>query len=145
MKIATARLALATLTGLLSIGLVTAASAGPANGQWRNQEEPGLIEIYDCGPKLCARGMPAPEEKAAAGLRDEKNPDPALRNRPVSGIEILRDFSGGPKVWTGGSIYRPQDGKTYKGRIELIDEGTLKLTGCVMEPFCKSIIWKRAS
>ena len=134
------------LAGLLLLGTTTPADASPAAGQWRSQQEDGVIEIYDCGQKLCGRGMPTPEQQAAAvAIRDVKNPDPALRSRSLLGIEVLQGFTGGPKLWTGGSIYRPQDGKTYKGRIELIDESTLKLTGCVMEPFCKSIIWKRAS
>jgi uncharacterized protein (DUF2147 family) len=138
--------AVPALAVVLLIGSATTAAAAPAAGQWRSQTEDGVIEIYDCGEKLCGRGMPTPEQRAAAvNLRDVKNPDPALRSRPLNGIEVLQGFAGGPKVWTGGSIYRPQDGKTYKGRIELVDDNTLKLTGCVMEPFCKSIIWKRAS
>ena len=132
------------LAGLVLLGTMTPADASPAAGQWRSQQEDGVIEIYDCGQRLCGRGLPTPEQRAAAN-RDVKNPDPALRSRPLVGIEILQGFSGGPKLWTGGSIYRPQDGKTYQGRIELIDESTLKLTGCVVAPICKSIIWKRAS
>ena len=136
----------ALLTGVLLVSAAPAASASPAAGQWRSHDEDGIIEIYDCGPRLCGRGLPTPEEKATvSNLRDTKNPDPALRNRPLTGIEVLQGFTGGPKVWTGGSIYRPQDGHTYKGRIELIDESTLKMTGCVIAPICKSIIWKRTS
>jgi uncharacterized protein (DUF2147 family) len=140
------RRSLLPLAALIFAASYAVVEAGPASGRWRSHDEDGMLEIYECGGKLCGRGMPTPEEMvAAANAKDVKNPDPALRNRPLNGIEVLQDFGGGPRVWTGGKIYRPQDGHTYNGRIELLDDNTLKLTGCVMAPLCKSIIWKRAS
>jgi len=136
---------IATLAAALTVATV-ADAASPAAGRWRSHDEDGVLEIYDCGAKLCGRGLPTPEEaSAAAHLKDVKNPDPALRDRSLVGIEVLKGFSGGPRVWTGGAIYRPQDGKTYSGRMELVDDDTLKLTGCVMAPLCRTITWKRAS
>ena len=62
---------------------------------------------------------------------DRENPDPSLQDRPIIGLEILRGFhyEGGGK-WSGGTIYDPNNGKTYKCWMKLKD-GKLKLRGYI--------------
>ena len=45
--------------------------------------------------------------------------------------------------WTGGRVYNPGDGKSYKGSMTLVDAGHLKLQGCVIGVLCKSQVLKR--
>lgn len=50
---------------------------------------------------------------------DGRDPDPALRSRPVVGTEIvsgLRETS--PGFWTGGRLHNPDDGRTYAGMAQ---------------------------
>jgi uncharacterized protein (DUF2147 family) len=46
--------------------------------------------------------------------------------------------------WTGGRVYDPNSGNTYRGTITLIDADTLKLRGYVgITLFGRTEIWKR--
>ncbi len=139
------RLALMSILMLASILVLNAgmALASPATGLWRTAEDDGQVHIYDCGGRLCGRLVTSNELTAHPDTKDINNSDAALRGRLVKGINIMSGFSGGPKNWSGGTLYRPQDGRTYSGRLELVDSGTLEVTGCVMATFCRSQTWVR--
>lgn len=63
---------------------------------------------------------------------DRENPEPALRERAIVGLEIMRGFRyAGDGRWIGGTIYDPENGKTYKCRMRLTNRGTLKVRGYV--------------
>ena len=50
----------------------------------------------------------------------------------------------GDNKWTGGTIYDPNNGKTYKGNITKIDTDTLKLRGYIgVSLFGRNEIWTR--
>jgi uncharacterized protein (DUF2147 family) len=52
--------------------------------------------------------------------RDKKNPDPALRSRPLCGLTILWNLQPtGPDSWGDGWFYNPDDGKTYNVSAKL--------------------------
>ena len=78
---------------------------------------------------------------------DLKNPDPALRDRSVLGMRILEGFRFTPGKkwpWTGGTVYDPENGKTYRGRMRMEDDNTLRLKGYVLIPlFGRSTTWSR--
>jgi uncharacterized protein (DUF2147 family) len=61
----------------------------------------------------------------------------------VIGMPIIsgfrRESSGG---WTGGRIYDPAGGKTYKAKMATGPNGTLKVAGCVLF-FCRAETWTR--
>ena len=46
-------------------------------------------------------------------------------------------------AWTGGTVYNPDDGRTYSGKITPVDVNHLKLRGCVFYPLCKTETWTR--
>ena len=77
---------------------------------------------------------PEDDEQGMAGQAkvDRENPDAGMRTRPIIGLEIMHDFeyAGGGK-WKGGTIYAPDDGKTYKCKLSLEDDGTLKVRGYI--------------
>ena len=43
-----------------------------------------------------------------------------------------------------GEIYNPEDGNTYYGKLELVDQQQVKLTGCALVVLCQSQAWFRA-
>jgi uncharacterized protein (DUF2147 family) len=47
---------------------------------------------------------------------DDKNPEVKLQNTPILGLHILKGFSydKNDKEWTGGRVYDPKEGNTYK-------------------------------
>ena len=59
-----------------------------------------------------------------AGQLDEKNPDPAMRTRPIIGVDLLSDFIYDAKSgrWIAGTIYDAKSGKTYKCKLWFEDD-----------------------
>lgn len=63
---------------------------------------------------------------------DKNNPDPALRSRPIMGLELMRGFTyDGKGTWKKGTIYDPDNGKTYKSKVRLGDNGVLNVRGYI--------------
>lgn len=121
------------------------AAAGPASpiGLWSTGDNHGLVEVFACGAKLCARILSSDQIKGDPTLKDVNNKDLALRGRPLKGLVFMTGFAGGPPRWTGGELYRPSNGGLYHGSIELADANTLKLKGCIIAPLCASQTWTR--
>ena len=121
------------------------ASTSPV-GVWYTQDKQGKVRIAPCGDKLCGviisgRGK---DGKPASDARDDANPNPALRSRPILGLQILRDFKPtGPGRWGGGKIYDPNTGRTYDSKLSLSNGGVLKVEGCVTV-ICVSQTWTPA-
>ncbi len=52
--------------------------------------------------------------------------------------------ANGEGKWTGGRIYDPNNGKTYKCTLELANDGTLKVRGYVgISWFGRTETWTR--
>ena len=52
--------------------------------------------------------------------RDDKNPDPAFRQRPLCGLTVLQGLQpAGLDRWNSGWLYNPSDGQTYRVSAEL--------------------------
>jgi uncharacterized protein (DUF2147 family) len=77
--------------------------------------------------------------------KDEKNPDPALRDRPLVGLSLFAGFDyDGDGRWSGGTIYDPNSGKTYRCIVTIVDDDTLKVRGYVGVPLLgRTEIWTR--
>lgn len=76
---------------------------------------------------------PADDEQSPGEPKvDRENPGPALRERTITGLEIMKGFRyAGNDRWIDGTIYDPENGKTYKCRLRLTEDGTLKVRGYV--------------
>ena len=75
---------------------------------------------------------PADDEMAGKPKIDRNNPDPKLRTRPILGLEMLTGFEyAGKNKWKNGRIYDPENGKTYKCKMKLKDNGELKIRGYI--------------
>jgi Uncharacterized protein conserved in bacteria len=120
-----------------------AASPDMAIGKWRTPSRQGVVEITSCGESLCGKVLESDGIRANADLRDEKNKDAAKRTRKVKGLQMLGGFKREDDKWSGGWIYNPEDGGTYKATITPADKNTLKLKGCVVWPLCKTQTWTR--
>jgi uncharacterized protein (DUF2147 family) len=86
-------------------------------------------------------------EHAGEPKRDLENPDAELRDRPVLGLAILDGFGyAGKGTWSGGTIYDPANGKTYKAKMYLDGDGdrTLDVRGYVgITLFGRTTTWTR--
>ena len=134
----------ALLLALLASAFGAPASAAPSVlGLWLTPTDHGEVRIAACGDRICARIVTSDRLKALPDQRDAHNHDRALRSRPLENLLIAEGFSGGPKRFTGGTVYDPAGGGTYSGRIVLTGPDTLELTGCIVEPICRSQTWTR--
>lgn len=125
----------------LLLGAAIAATS-PA-GTWVTEDGTALVRIEPCGSSICgsveriiATGPDVPQT-------DVHNPSPALRERPLLGLEVLSGFQWTGSEWTGGRIYDPKTGKTYRSKLSLAPEGSLRVSGCVLF-VCETQLWKPA-
>jgi uncharacterized protein (DUF2147 family) len=54
-----------------------------------------------------------------------------LRNKPVVGMVIIRDFQPHGDFWSGGTVLDPKTGKIYRGKIWAVGTDTLRMRGFV--------------
>jgi uncharacterized protein (DUF2147 family) len=116
--------------------LLLAASPG-LGGDWINNDRSAVIRIAPCGASLCGRVVRVLAGGAPA--TDVRNPDPAQRRRSLVGLTVLSGFSASGN---GGRAYNPRTGRTYRATLRLNDDGTLRVTGCMMM-ICRSQTWTR--
>jgi uncharacterized protein (DUF2147 family) len=63
---------------------------------------------------------------------DKNNPDPGLQSRPIMGLELMSNFEyDGKGTWKKGTIYDPDNGKTYKCKLRIGDNGELLVRGFI--------------
>jgi uncharacterized protein (DUF2147 family) len=128
---------------MLAAGLV-GASENPL-GLWRTPVDGGsLVRLAPCGEALCGRIISSPRLKAVPDQKDIRNRDTSQRGRALQDLTFMKVKSIGPGAWGDGWVYNPEDGGTYKGEMVLQPDGALRLTGCIVRPFCKTQIWRRA-
>src|SRR3546814_739343 len=101
----------------LPLLLLTAAAPPDVTGHWVTEDGTGLIAISRCGNSVCGKVAKALVIKPGHPKTDVKNPDPALRKRPVIGMTILSGFKAEDGEWKNGRIYDPESGKTYRSRL----------------------------
>jgi uncharacterized protein (DUF2147 family) len=136
------------IAAALALTAGQAMAADPAEGDWLVQGGQAKVRIARCpadAQRLCGDivWLQAPRETTGAPKRDVHNPDPALRARPLLGLQLIRDFRpAGDGRWTGGKIYDPKSGRTYDSKLRIAGDGTLKLDGCI-SVLCQTQTWTR--
>ena len=103
------------------------ASEHTLTGIYWNEEKNAKVEIYEEQGKVFGKIIWQQNPR-----KDINNPDPALQQRELLGLIFLKDFkSNGKGTWSGGRVYSPDNGKTYKGKMWLTKEGRLKMRGYI--------------
>ena len=102
---------------------------------WLNQEATGKITIYKEGNKYFGKlvWLRTPLDSITGKPRtDKENPDVNLKSTPLIGLVNLKNFTfNGKEEWSGGTIYDPKNGKTYKCYIRFETANKLKIRGYV--------------
>jgi len=145
---------IAVLVMLLTASYVFAAGSDDILGVWNNQEKDAKIEIFKCGEKYCGKivwlkapDYPEGSKEGTPGTPkvDHHNPDPALRSRPLIGLQIVNDFiHSGENLWKDGTVYDPKKGKTYSGKMTLVSPTQLNLRGFIgISLIGRTAVWTR--
>jgi uncharacterized protein (DUF2147 family) len=100
--------------------MITASFAQDAQklaGIWWNVTKTSKIEVKEVNGKFVGTVISIIPEKWVNGEpeKDTENPDVKLHSRSRVGIQILSGlkYNTADKEWQGGSIYDPDNGKTY--------------------------------
>jgi uncharacterized protein (DUF2147 family) len=138
---------------VLAIGVVTALSPCAADGatpvgRWYAEGGAAQVEISRCGARLCGRvvWLRAPFDEHGCDWRDRRNPDPTLRGRPIIGMNILAGLrpADDARSWTGGTVYDPTSGRTYRCTLELEGDNRARVRGYIGVPLLgRTTTWIR--
>ncbi len=133
------------LAMLVAAGAPRVASAderpGDIIGLW-DTGDGAHVEVYERDGLYHGKFRHFYDEPPADGV-DAKNPDPALRGRPLVGADFILNFAFDGKKWTDGRIYNPENGKQYKADLEMQD-GVLKVRGWLgVRLLGRTVSWSR--
>lgn len=120
----------------------TAFGTGPNDilGLWKTEVNDSQLEFFKCGDKICGKivwlKVPNYIDKKDGPVGktkvDRKNPNPALRNRPILGLPVMRGLTAkGANRWENGTCYDPETGKGYKCKMYLKSPKRLELRGYI--------------
>jgi uncharacterized protein (DUF2147 family) len=122
-------------------------------GIWNTEMGESKVEVFHCGEKICGKIIwlknpnytDSRDGAVGTPVIDRKNPDPALKSRPVLGLRIMEGFTEqGANNWGNGTCYDPKSGNTYRGKIHLAAPGRLELRGYIGIPlFGRTSVWTR--
>lgn len=126
---------------LMAILYFAAATAGAQTfkaedvlGEWLNEDKDAIVEVYKENAKFYGKiiWLEEPNEPDTGLPKlDDENEDESLRNRPVMGLVLLKDFDFEDGTWEGGTIYDPKNGKTYKCRMRMESDELLYIRGYI--------------
>jgi len=123
----------------LLLSLASAQASGPEQilGMWLTPNGESRIKISKCGELYCG---------TIAWMRNPKNDvnnsDPALKGRPLTGVQIASGFRfDGGNSFSGGKLYGPERGKTVEAKIVVNgDSIDVKVSVGVVK---KTVTWTR--
>jgi uncharacterized protein (DUF2147 family) len=130
---------------LLFSASIIYAQADKVNGIWVPAKGTSQVKIYRATDGKYYGQVVWMDEKEKL---DVNNPNEKLRKQKILGTIVLRNFTynAGKKQWVGGTIYDPDNGKTYDCYMWFEgDDNLLKIRGYVlgMRFLGRSENWKR--
>jgi len=102
-------------------------------GKWESTEKNLIINISMTGNqyKAIITWFSKIDGKPMEYWKDSHNPNPALRNRKILGLNIVRNLSYHPDTnsWEDGMIYDSKHGKEWNASVSIDNKGFLKVKG----------------
>ena len=138
-------LLIAISAALLAAPSVWAQGAGEPTGVWQTQAGDARVKVSKCGGGICGVivGLKDPVDPSTGKPQvDDKNPNPALKKRPMIGLPLFSGMQAvAPNKWSG-QIYNADDGSNYASSVSVAGSDTLKVEGCV-GALCGGETWTR--
>lgn len=118
-------------------------------GKWFTENNKSIVQIYKGSDnkyygKIVWLKDPNKNGKPKV---DDKNPDKKLQSVPLIGLVILNNFTfSGDNRWGNGTIYDPDNGKTYSCKMKLVSEKQLDIRGYIgISAIGRTTTWTRSS
>jgi uncharacterized protein (DUF2147 family) len=133
---------------LAALGLPLVAAGSPSDepaqilGNWLTEPRDGIIQI-----SVAADG--SYQGRIVGGndpqRLDPHNPDATRRSQLLLGQAILQGMKyDGDGKWSGGTIYDPDSGRTYKCHLQRLDQQRLQVRGFIgFALLGRSQVWTR--
>ncbi|MFI5141954.1 MAG: DUF2147 domain-containing protein [Bacteroidia bacterium] len=88
-------------------------------GTWLTGSGKGKVLIYKEGDKYNGKivWLKEPNREDGTAKLDRNNSDKTLQTRPLMGLNMLKGFIFDEDKWVDGTIYDPENGKTYSCKI----------------------------
>ena len=157
-------LAIVAATVLTSVSAWAQSAPVTPEGIWLTKDSESIVRIHPCAdspvdpskvqttppPSFCGTVVWLKEPIDANGKPkvDNLNSDPAKKNKPVIGLDILLGLVSVADHWTG-QAYNPDDGKLYDITIKLktdqVPNDQLDLRGCILKVLCQTETFTRAT
>lgn len=127
------------LTCAMLGGLITSApgqtfAANDILGTWLTGTQKAAVTIYKEGDKYFGKisWLKTPLNEEGKPKVDKNNPDDARKKDPLMGLKLLKSFVfDGEDQWEKGTIYDPENGKTYNCKITMVTSDKLDVRGFV--------------
>lgn len=135
------------ITLVLGLNIIAQGQTDKIEGFWFNDIKDAKVHIYKATDgkfygKIVWLKDPLKNGKPKV---DEKNPNKRLQNQPLVGFVILKGFDKDGDTYTDGSIYDPENGKTYDCKMTYKGK-MLSIRGYVgISLFGRTTNWERAS
>jgi uncharacterized protein (DUF2147 family) len=114
-------------------------------GKWRTVdddtgEEKSVVEIYKRNGKVFGKIIEIfdPKKRDLPCIYCEGDD----YNKPILGLDIIKNMEKDGSAYKNGTITDPQDGKTYRCRLKLEGKDTLQVRG-YLAIFYSTQYWKR--
>jgi len=112
-------------------------------GYWLTSQS--IVLVKECDDGICAtiEHIFVEEGVDQNSILDSNNKEKALRDRSLVGVNLISNFEyvEGTKQLSGGKIYDPGRGRTFKSNISLLQNGNLKVEGCLLR-MCGHEEWR---
>jgi uncharacterized protein (DUF2147 family) len=100
-------------------------------GRWLSEDKEGVTEIFELNGKFYGKlvWLKNPTDEKGIPFTDSNNPDTKLQKKPLIGLTIINDLVYKNQKWGNGTVYDPEEGKTYQCVIWLKDNNTMNIRG----------------
>lgn len=118
----------------ISSGLAQTFTADAILGTWLTGTQKAAVTVYKDGTKYAGKisWLRTPNYEDGKAKVDKNNPDDKKKVNPLMGLVLIKDFVfDGDTKWEKGTIYDPENGKTYSCKITMIDKDKLEVRGFV--------------
>jgi len=135
------------LCGAIKQGFSQEVPADKVLGIWLTSSGKAKVQIYKEDNRFFGKlvsGEDLYEADKKTLKRDTKNANTAMRANTVKNLVLLKDFQFKDGIWTGGTIYDPENGSTYSCKMQI--KGTkLEIRGYIgISLFGRTEIWQRS-
>jgi uncharacterized protein (DUF2147 family) len=131
----------------VAAGVPSYASAADPSGIWAKEDGSAKMEVKKCGRGICSNivWLRDPEDSRGRPLRDARNENTSMRNRPIMGLPLFINMVAIDSNAWQGSVYNPEEGKVYTDvKVTLVSRNQIVLKGCKAWLLCGEKVWTRS-